>query len=84
MGMLSFIDVNKVLNSVEANEGADRLKHKIESGELVMDILPNSYEQFSGQLEANDYVEYCNFLKSHNGRIVLDMLEENDDRTYVE
>ena len=82
--MQSFFEVNKVLNSIAATEGAERLKQKIDSGELVMDILPNSYEQFSGQLESNDYVEYCKFLKSHNGRIVLDMLEENDDRTYVE
>lgn len=84
MEMLNYFESNKVLGSMEAVRGAARLKGKLDSGQLKMDILPNTYEQFSGRLEAEDYVSYCQFLKSRNGRIVLDMLEDEDEETYVE
>lgn len=84
MEMTKFFEANKVLNSIRAVEGAERLKEKIDSNNLMMDILPNSYEKFSGTLETKDYVSYCEFLKSHNGRLVLDMLEEDNGETYAE
>lgn len=84
MNMNSFFGNTKILNSAEAEAGAKRLIRKIENEELKMDILPNRYVRFSGELEEKDYISYCNFLKSDNGRKILRMLEENDARNYVE
>ena len=74
---------NKILNSHEAEEGAKHLFDKIERGILTMDILPNNYEKFSGRLEEEDYISYCRFIKSANGKKVLSMLEEQDARDLV-
>lgn len=73
----------KILCSVEAEIGAKRLLKKIKNGDLGMDILPNRYPRFSGELEEKDYVSYCHFLESSNGKKVLKLLEEEDARNYV-
>lgn len=70
--------MNDFLHSVKASEGAERLEKKMNEGILQLDILPNSYEQFSGELERKDYISYCSFLKSRNGLNVLSMLEEEE------
>lgn len=84
MKMESFFGDTKLLCSVEAEEGARRLINNLENNIIQMDILPNKYESFSGELEEKDYVSYCRFLKSSNGRKVLDMLEEEDAGELVE
>lgn len=84
MKMGSFFGNRKLLCSVEAEEGANSLINNLENNTLQMDILPNRYERFSGELEEKDYVSYCRFLKSSNGTKVLDMLEEEDARNLVE
>ena len=71
--------MSTILHSLNAREGAERLGNKLINHELMMDILPNSYEQYNGELEQRNFVSYCNFLKSRNGRIVLDMLDKEDD-----
>ena len=71
--------LSTILHSLNAREGAERLVNKLINHELMMDILPNSYEQYNGELEQSNFVSYCNFLKSRNGRIVLDMLDKEDD-----
>lgn len=75
---------NKILCSLEAEEGAKRLMENIKSRALAMDILPNKYERFTGKLEEEDYITYCRFLESSNGRKVLSMLEEEDAGNFVE
>lgn len=84
MNMKSFFKGTKLLCSIEAETGAERLLEKIRNRSLGMDILPNRYPRFSGELEEEDYVSYCRFLESSNGKKVLEMLEEDDARNYVE
>lgn len=78
MKMDTFYGNIKLLCSKEAEDGAERLIEKIENGNLGMDILPNRYEKFSGELEEKDYIAYCRFMESSNGRKVLEMLEVED------
>lgn len=84
MNMDSFYGKTRILSSVAAEEGAKCLVEKLESGTLGMDVLPNKYASFSGELEEQDYISYCHFLKSSNGKKVLSMLEEEDAAEYVE
>ncbi|MCM1498534.1 MAG: hypothetical protein NC124_08715 [Clostridium sp.] len=84
MSMNVFLGTSKLLCSAEAEAGAKRLVERIQSGDLAMDVLPNNYEKFSGDLEEKDYVSYCGFLKSSNGRKVINILEEEDARNTVE
>lgn len=74
----------KILHSVKAEQGAERLLEKIESEEMAMEVLANASEQFSGEREEKDYISYCQFLESVNGKKVLQMLEEEDARECVE
>lgn len=73
-----------VLHSLKAEEGASQLFEKIENGTLKLDILPNQYARFTGELEENDYVTYGRFLQSVNGQKVLKMLEEENAESFVE
>ena len=84
MNMDTFFGNARLLNSVKAEEGAKHLIEKIEKGTLEMDVLPNRYARFSGELEEKDYVSYCRFLESSNGKKILDMLEEEDARRFIE
>lgn len=84
MNMESFYGKPKILSSAAAQEGAKRLIDKLKSSALQMDVLPNQYAQFSGELEEQDYISYCRFLESSNGEKVLRMLEEEDAAGYVE
>ncbi|MBQ2986556.1 MAG: hypothetical protein IJE23_03640 [Tyzzerella sp.] len=80
MKMSGFWNKSKMLNSSEAEMGAEKLMRKIQQGNLCMEILPNKYKKFNGELEEKDYVSYCDFLKCIIGRKVLAMLEEEDGR----
>ncbi len=78
MNMDPFFGHKKIMCSAEAEEGAKNLIERLESGSLLMDVLPNRYARFSGELEEKDYVSYCRFLGSANGKKVLGILEEED------
>ncbi len=83
MKMENFFGNTKLLCSDKAESGAKRLIENLENDTLRMDILPNRYERFSGQLEEADYVSYCRFLKSSNGKKILNMLEVEDAGDFV-
>lgn len=68
----------KLLHSVKAEQGAARLLEKIENEEMTMEVLANASEQFTGEREERDYISYCLFLESVNGKKVMQMLEEED------
>lgn len=68
----------KILHSVKAEKGAERLLEKIESEEMAMEVLANASIQFTGEWEEKDYISYCQFLESVNGKKVIQMLEEED------
>lgn len=82
--MKNFWGKNRIVNSVKAVEGAQHLLEKIHDGALVMEVLPNNYGRFTGDLEENNYISFCQFLKSSNGKKVLTMLEEADAGRTVE
>lgn len=84
MRMDSFFGSNRMLCSTDAEDGAKRLIEKIEDGALQMDVLPNRYDKFSGELEERDYVSFCRFLESSNGEKVLNMLEVDDAGSFIE
>lgn len=74
----------QMLGSVEAEKGAAHMLQRIEDGTLNMDVLPNTYVQYTGELEEKDYVSYCSFLNSANGKKVIQMLEEEDEGQFIE
>lgn len=74
----------KLLHSLKAEQGAERLLEKIESEEMAMEVLANASEQFTGEQEERDYISYCEFLESVNGKKVLQMLEDEDAGECVE
>lgn len=74
----------RLLHSVKAEQGAARLLEAIDNEEMFMEVLPNSCEQFTGEREERDYISYCRFLESVNGKKVLQMLEEEDARERIE
>lgn len=76
--MLNTYRKKQILNSTEAKQGAVRFRKALITGKLMMDVLPNSYDEFYGEKEEQDYVSYCSFLKSGNGKKVITMLEELD------
>lgn len=69
---------SRFLTSQRGETGADRLLARLNSGALQMDILPNSYPRYTGQLEEEDYVLYSRFLRAVNGLKLLAKLEEHD------
>ena len=77
---LPFFGTPKLLSSAEAEAGADRLLQKIRAGSMVSDVLPGSCPGYTGQPEEKDYVSYCRFLSSPNGRKLIRTLEAQDDR----
>ena len=78
--MRSSYQGNSIMNSKEARQGALYFKSALNSGMLSMDVLPNSYDEFYGKNEEKDYVSYCSFLKSKNGKKVMIMLEDLDEQ----
>lgn len=82
--MRNFYGKAGILHSSEAEVGAKQLLEKIENNTMRMDILPNQYEQFTGELEEEDYITYSRFLQSVNGQKVLKMLEEENAGYFVE
>lgn len=68
-----------IVHSEEATRGAESMITSFNEGYLMLDVLPNTYEQYSGKIERTDYTSYCEFLQSRNGRNVLKMLDEEDE-----
>lgn len=80
MLMDSFFGSSSLLKSEAATSGAESFIEDIRSDKLRMDILPNSYEQYNGQLEEENYISFCNFIKSRNGKMIIAMLDAEDEQ----
>lgn len=78
-----FYKVTKLLSSAEGERGADSLIERLKNQTLCMDILPNTYPRYTGKLEEDDYVSYCRFLGSSNGKKLLHRLEVQDAREHI-
>lgn len=74
----------KVLHSEAAESGAKRLLKSIESGDMGLEILPKNFQHTGSDYEEKNYVSYCDFLYSVNGKKVLEILEEEDERELFE
>ena len=48
--MKNFWGKNRIVNSVKAVEGAQHLLEKVHDGALFMEVLPNNYGRFTGDL----------------------------------
>lgn len=81
---MSFYKIAKLPSSVRGEHGADHLLERLRNGQLRMDVLPNSYPRFTGQLEEEDYIAYCRYIESLNGRKLFDRLEKADGKDYAE
>lgn len=66
----------RICISKSAELGAVDLIHKIKDNTINIDILPNKYQDFTGQLETSDYLSFCKFLESRRGKKILDLMEE--------
>lgn len=84
MNMNSYYGARGILHSPTAEKGARQLFDKIENQTMTMDILPNQYAQFTGELEEEDYISYGRFLQSINGQKVLKMLEGENAGNFIE
>ena len=79
----NYYKIPKLLSSVSGEAGADRFIVRLRSGDLGMDVLPNSYPKYTGQLEEEDFVSYFRFLTSSNGKKIINLLEVQDAGKYV-
>jgi uncharacterized membrane protein len=82
--LLNRIKPSRSLHSQEAEKGAEHLIERIETGEIGIEVMPNSYAQFTGELEENDYLSYCRFMESAKGERLIQLLEEEDGRKLFE
>lgn len=80
MKTLSSYGAPKLLCSAEGEAGATHLLEKLRNGQLEKEMRPNMYPRYTGDLEERDYISYCKFLSSINGKTVLNRLEEQDGR----
>lgn len=76
--------VKRLLCSAEGEAGANRLLERLKTGELKKEVRPNDYPRYTGELEEEDYLSYCRFLGSVNGKRVLGRLEDQDGRDCIE
>lgn len=75
-------NIKKLLCSAEGEAGVIRLLDKLRSRELEKEVQSNSYFCYTGELEEGDYLSYCRFLASINGKRVLRRLEDQDGKGY--
>ena len=75
MNLKSYYNRNVIISCV-AQKDAERLIDKMRNNYITMDILPNSYENFTGRLELDDFLSFCQFLETRQGRIILEFMED--------
>ena len=69
--------MKKVSISTSVQHDAEELIMKMKNNVIKMDVLPNSYDNYTGRLELDDYLSFCQFLESRRGKIILNLMEEN-------
>ena len=67
---------SKILRSEKAEEGADNLLLRLDNGDIGMEVLQESYTQYTGELEEADFESYKTFLQSANGKKICALLED--------
>lgn len=69
--------LKKVNVSTTVQRDSERLIEKMRNNDVDMDVLPNTYRDFTGQLEVDDYLSFSQFLDSRRGGLILELSEEN-------
>lgn len=62
--------------SYEVQKAAEQLVDKMKNNDIKMDKLPNSYQDFTGRLELDDFLSFCQFLESRQGKTILEMVDD--------
>lgn len=62
--------------SYAVQKDAEQLIDKMKNNYITMDTLPNSYENFTGPLELDDFLSFCQFLESRQGKIILELVDD--------
>ena len=76
--ILQQLGKTELIHSELAELGAKHLMERIEKGELCMEVMPNTFSQFTGEIEEADYISYCEFMESVKGTRLIALLEEAD------
>lgn len=69
--------LKKVNVSTAVQRDSENLIEKMRNNDVDMDVLPNTYGDFTGQLEVDDYLSFSQFLDSRRGGLILELSEEN-------
>lgn len=77
MNLTSFY-TNRVCISEEAKKGGRELVFKMKNNLDVLDTLPNSYENYTGKLEVENYLSFCDFLNSRRGKKIMQLLKDGE------
>ena len=63
--------------SHSVQKDAEHLIDKMKNNYIEMETLPNSYENFTGELELEDFLSFCQFLESRKGKTILELVDVN-------
>lgn len=69
----------RLVLSEGAVKGGENLLVRIQSEDLRMEILPNNYSQFTGELEERNFLSFTRFVNSVYGKRLIKHLEEQDE-----
>lgn len=62
--------------SSSVQKDSEQLVDIMKNNYIAMDTLPNSYENFTGRLELDNFLSFCQFLESRQGKIILEMVDD--------
>ena len=62
---------------ITSKEAAMIFFNKLSNGDYDIETLPNKAENFTGKLEALDYIEYKKFIQSRAGLFLLNALDND-------
>jgi len=78
MNLKSFYQ-NRIYTSENAKQGARELIYKMKNNILELEVLPNSFDDYTGELETENYLSFCQFVDSRKGKLVLSKLNDGGD-----
>lgn len=70
----------KLLTSVEAGEGANRLIFSLRTGQSLDQAVSSVDPSIIGKMEEDSYTAYCRFIVSTNGKKLVKKMEVQDGR----
>ena len=77
MDLTSFY-TSRVCISDKAKKGGKELVFKMKNNLDELETLPNSYENYTGKLEVENYFSFCDFLATRRGKKILQLLKDGE------